>query len=243
MISNDEFIIIKVLKDNKEIINRISESKNKSIERYYNVVSNEDQENIKHLELLRVLNIVFVLFENKNDRHEPYEIYVGKGCFIENPKDTLKYNLKYKIEYGTSSKLIIDNFVLSAGIDLKNDFDDYCYIITETSITLYRKLLDSLSEYDMDILFGYNKEYPPHANDPTGRLSQNNSHCVRAFNTNDGASTDPRAEFQRDRERILHSKAFRRLVDKAQIFTSKKGDHFRTRMTHTLEVVQGLQGN
>lgn len=47
-----------------------------------------------------------------------------------------------------------------------------------------------------------------------------------------------RSEFQRDRERIVNCKAFRRLVDKAQIFSAEKGDHYRTRMTHTLEVNQ-----
>lgn len=47
-----------------------------------------------------------------------------------------------------------------------------------------------------------------------------------------------RTEFQRDRDRIVYSKAFRRLVGKAQIFTSVKGDHYRTRLTHTLELTQ-----
>jgi dGTPase len=51
-----------------------------------------------------------------------------------------------------------------------------------------------------------------------------------------------RAEYQRDWERIIHSKAFRRLEDKAQIYTSSKGDHFRTRLTHTLEVSQIARG-
>ena len=52
---------------------------------------------------------------------------------------------------------------------------------------------------------------------------------------------DIRPCFQRDRDRILYSKSFRRLKDKTQVFLSPNGDHYRTRMTHTLEVSQNAR--
>lgn len=63
------------------------------------------------------------------------------------------------------------------------------------------------------------------AQDSAGRISPEEQDPVRTC-------------FQRDRDRILHSKAFRRLKHKTQVFIDPAGDHYRTRMTHTLEVAQ-----
>jgi len=51
-------------------------------------------------------------------------------------------------------------------------------------------------------------------------------------------SDSVRTDYQRDRDRILHSKSFRRLKHKTQVFIAPLGDHYRTRLTHTLEVSQ-----
>src|SRR6201987_1834533 len=47
-----------------------------------------------------------------------------------------------------------------------------------------------------------------------------------------------RNDFQRDRDRVIHARAFRRLEAKTQVFTRRYSDHFRNRLTHTLEVTQ-----
>src|SRR5580692_6703091 len=47
-----------------------------------------------------------------------------------------------------------------------------------------------------------------------------------------------RTPFQRDRDRVVQARAFRRLAGKTQVFTSRASDHFRSRLTHTIEVVQ-----
>lgn len=74
----------------------------------------------------------------------------------------------------------------------------------------------------------YLSEYATHSRDSKGRAREEEE-C------------DLRPVFQRDRDRILHCKAFRRLKQKTQVFLLPMGDHYRTRLTHTLEVSQNAR--
>src|SRR5512146_2780576 len=70
--------------------------------------------------------------------------------------------------------------------------------------------------------------------------------AVRSYETRGRLRDEPpcrvRTPFQRDRDRVLHSKPFRRLKGKTQVFIDPAGDHYRTRMTHTLETTGIARG-
>jgi dGTPase len=99
---------------------------------------------------------------------------------------------------------------------------------------------------DQVALTGYEHPRGPVAEDFERRVrareeSDLSPHAVRSY-PGQRAHPEPdcglRTPFQRDRDRIVHCKAFRRLKHKTQVFVSPSGDHYRTRLTHTLEVTQ-----
>ena len=71
----------------------------------------------------------------------------------------------------------------------------------------------------------YLKSYSIKSNNSKGRVYKENESYIRT-------------PFQRDRDRIIHSSSFRRLKHKTQVFVNTEGDHYRTRLTHSMEVSQ-----
>ena len=69
-----------------------------------------------------------------------------------------------------------------------------------------------------------------------------NDYAVKSINTKgriyNESESSTRSPYQRDRDRIIHSSSFRRLKHKTQVFVNTEGDHYRTRLTHSMEVSQ-----
>jgi len=156
--------------------------------------------------------------------------------YIENENKSNKPNksLHCRLMYMSKNESIINNFVDSLQLDLDKDFAKESYINYEISISLIdqmRKFEKKPFQKEMATI-----EYPKISKeDKLSALAQKNEYCHRKYNLREPKE---RGEFQRDYDRIIYSKAYRRMVDKAQIFSSIKGDHYRTRMTHTLIVCQ-----
>ncbi|SHH44168.1 deoxyguanosinetriphosphate triphosphohydrolase family protein [Clostridium intestinale] len=258
--SEEKFILVKIklvegeskrsYETEKEIIDRLDKSYKENIYRYYNsyIKDREIIERILKSEKYKrdkKYDIVFVIYKEVNNVECEFQsLYLGKCMILDEEKN--RGNLKFIISDKIESKLVTQNFLINIGLNIIEDFDKKSYVSIEKRGKLYNELVSSqkdlfhleISDYDDQIYKEIESESNLHI------LAQKNENCRRAIIENESkeVSDDSRGEFQRDRERITHSKAMRRLVDKAQIFTSSKGDHFRTRMTHTLEVSQIARG-
>src|SRR5205814_4781622 len=82
-----------------------------------------------------------------------------------------------------------------------------------------------LASADCDRLIPMLASYAARAEDARGRRHPEQRHAYRD-------------DYQRDRDQVIHSRAFRRLENKTQVFTRRLSDHFRNRLTHTIEVAQ-----
>lgn len=139
-----------------------------------------------------------------------------------------------KLKFKTKEKPIIENFIYNLHLNLETDFPDDSYLNFEISKPLIEQMrrFETKPFVQEEVELEYKELEEENTLSP---LAQRNQYCRRKYNLK---SPQQRGEFQRDHDRIIYSKAFRRMVDKAQIFSSIKGDHYRTRMTHTLIVCQ-----
>lgn len=150
--------------------------------------------------------------------------------YSKDGKDSIHCRLKYM----SDSKAVIENFVYSLQLNLDKDFSENSFINYDISAPLIEQMRKfETAPFNMEAV---QLMYPKlDKEDSLSPLAQKNEYCRRKYNLK---APQERGEFQRDYDRIIYSKAFRRMVDKAQIFSSTKGDHYRTRMTHTLIVCQ-----
>lgn len=180
--------------------------------------------------------------KNKNDGAEGItQLYWAKCKKSPNPQYDA---IHCTVLFSTQDKAIIENFVYFLQLDLKTEFPEHSYINCETSELLYNQLKKYEPPTYKDKK-GSDKFVSIEEEDLLDPLAQKNEYCVRHYKIDssqivgiNAGGDEKRSEFQRDYDRILYSKAYRRMVDKAQIFSSAKGDHYRTRMTHTLTVCQ-----
>lgn len=175
---------------------------------------------------------------------EMYEEIIKKN--VENDRSAeLTYNNSYYISQVNDTDEKINN--LKGYVEKEIEENEL-----EKIQKLYKKFLTDETEYNNDNNFTEEerKKYKEifECYDKLERtreknfspLGQRSVYARRVINK--GNRRPNRTEYQRDWERVIHSKSFRRLEDKAQIYTLSKGDHFRTRLTHSLEVTQIARG-
>ena len=227
-----EFVLIKSLVS-YEGLNYFEESYNTGATTYFNAYSEHDKQTIKDLND-DVYPIYALAFVKEDGKPKVEFIYVAQGSKHISPDwISLEINVKEKIH----NRLLIDNFMSCSEIDLTNDFEFNSYISIENSPSLVKQM-NFIAFYSNEVSAPSPKSGYNHIDeeDDFCELAQKNEYCIKIYEN--VPSETGRGEFQRDYERIIHSKAFRRMVDKAQIFSTEKGDHYRTRMTHSMVVAQ-----
>lgn len=161
------------------------------------------------------------------------KLYVGNIHYINYQNS--RYRIHYQVTHEITSPLVIDNFMRYSTLSLERDFEEDSHISIEDSAPLMRQLYYAINcpqnYLRQDVTYS-----PLEGEGQFSEFAQRNEYCKRLFNIAEPSVA--RGEYQRDYDRIVHSKAFRHMVDKAQIFSASKGDHYRTRMTHTLGVTQ-----
>lgn len=183
--------------------------------------------------------ILLFSYYSEEEKNVIQEMYIGE-CIVNDEWD-IEYRMYRHLE-NDQDENAIKSIIDKIDLDLNSDFGKKVYLNISKMQSLYDELKERICSTKEIIKFA--TEQPQEAGEQIYSLSswaQKDAQACRVYNekkAEDDHRKESQTEFQRDRERIVNSKAFRRMVDKAQIFSAEKGDYYRTRLTHTLEVNQ-----
>lgn len=227
----------------KENLKKADESLSKGIEKEY-FSRKYDAENLyKEYGSGESTGIVlFISYVEKGERgvdcdniHSDIQsIHIGEAKLRKKSDKDNQCDIVFLMKKKIDNKAMIINLLDGPNLSVSSDFEDFSYVTISHSQMLIKLIQDILIQPKKpELKSDYAKVIDTYQ---LSEYAQHNEQCKRMYGLLEPVKD--RNEFQRDRERIVNSKAFRRLVDKAQIFSAEKGDHYRTRMTHTLEVNQ-----
>lgn len=242
-------IIIKNNDSTNDIHNFAMQSYENNQKNYYYSVdktSNEECINKIKAELKKEkadeLLLLLITYEQSKDKESPTikDMFIGNHVSI-NERNNIYYQMQIRYVSPVQDRTM-QSIVDKIDLDLKTDFANHHYVMNSDMEVLYQELRERLeakidSSYKKKKIDVLNSGIPQCSETYEMKpLAQKNNQAIRVYE--ESFQKSEKSEFQRDRERVVNSEAFRRLVDKAQIFSAEKGDYFRTRMTHTLEVNQ-----
>lgn len=219
------------------------ESLKDGIKRYYNTrMGTLNAENLKQLKEdlqndSKGETLILLISYNMADTKNIEDVFIGTDARIS-ASDNIEYYMKIHLTK-KSHQRVINSIVDKIDLDMDKDFKEGCYVIKSDMDSLYLELNERIKACNERVQYADDRVEQVELVDCDYRLSplaQRDYDAIRVYKNDDIAMT--RTEFQRDRERVVNCRAFRRLVDKAQIFSAEKGDYYRTRMTHSLEVNQ-----
>lgn len=234
----NEVIYIK-LKEGCEPLKYFEKSYLENKSYYYNVIkSNKPEELFVDATAGNKYYIIALVYKNESEESgkEIIKAYLGDGSLIIDEKG---YSIRYRVNIELNNCTSLKNICKMTDLDLDSDFGDKGYAIIEKSIPISQQIdfiINPPSENNVKT--GDYSIFPSEAS--LHKFAQRSECCNRQYNLR--KTMKHRSEFQRDYERIVHSKSFRRMVDKAQIYSAAKGDYYRTRMTHSQTVAQIARG-
>lgn len=205
-----------------EMIERLNESYCEKVSRFYNTTAG-DKAKMDGFQNGDTVLFVAILYDGD---------YISKA-YLGNGEVNDSKNIYYKIFVSLPDNAALRNICKLSELDLEADFTPFLfYVESELVSEQIRFIINQIPENPI-----VDRKYARIESETSlSPLAQRNEYCRRQYNFNE--PTPDRSEFQRDYDRIVHSKAFRRMVDKAQIFSTDKGDYYRTRMTHSQVVAQ-----